>query len=220
MASQTLRALALVLLTGGSSQAAMITDINAAWPTPADVETINAISVTNANRGISGTRINRQSFRVTSDITIATIFLSAGSYGNNAFNISFWDTVNTNGNPLTPGAQVGSTITVPAFGSTASGVRNLAIALDISEQITLPAATSPAGYIMQIQLTDTASGAAFNWAHSNTGTDIYTLGRLRRDDGDQTNTRDYGLALVAVPEPASLSILACAGALMRRRRTS
>jgi hypothetical protein len=41
-----------------------------------------------------------------------------------------------------------------------------------------------------------------------------------RDDGDQTNTRDFGLALVQVPEPASAALLlaGAAGLLIGRRR--
>ena len=116
------------------SRAAVIVDTNAPWPfadytLPSDtaphmaaiapnIDTLDAIGVgTHANRGISGTRINYQGFRVTQDMTISSIYLAANNYNNQPFNISIFNTTNTNGNPLTPlGTQVGNTITVDAFG--------------------------------------------------------------------------------------------------------
>jgi hypothetical protein len=218
------------------SRAAVIIDTNAPWPVPdytlpsdtashiaaiaPNVDTLDAIAVgTHANRGISGTRINYQGFRVTQDMTISSIYLSANNYNNQPFNISFFNTTNTNGNPLTPlGTQVGNTITVDAFGATASGDRNLRIDLLPSEQFTLPAVAANAGYVMTVTTTPATSGTAFNWVMSNTGTDIYTAGRYRRDDNDQTNTRDYGLALTVAPEPTCSAILAAFVLLALRRR--
>ena len=71
---------------------------------------------------------------------------------------------------------------------------------------------------MTVTTAPATSGTAFNWVMSNTGTDIYTAGRYRRDDNDQTNTRDYGLALTVAPEPASAMILVCGALLSLRRR--
>jgi hypothetical protein len=222
------------------TRAAVISNINATWPfptytVPADqpahataispgVDTLDAIGAgTHANRAINSTRIERQTFTVRSDLTIGSIYLSANNYGNQPFNISFFQVTAVNGTGAggigTPGAQVGSTITVPAFGSTASGDRNLEIDLDPSEQITLPGVTGTNGYCMQIQLPDsTVSTTAFNWVMLNDGTDTYPGGRYRRDDGDTTNTRDYGLALVAAPEPTTLAALAIGSVLTMRRR--
>ena len=124
----------------------------------------------------------------------------------------------------TVGSQVGNTIDVPAANTTVSGQSILAVTLDPSEQFTLPAATGGAGYVMEIGLLDTSLGSAFSWLHSNTGTDLYSGGHYRRDDGDQTSTRDFGLAIAAptaaTPEPASLGLRAigAAGLLLRRRR--
>jgi PEP-CTERM motif len=207
-----------------AASAAVIVNTSGLWPTaPNEVQTIDALSVTHANRGISTTRVDRQSFTVSSDITVDTIFLSANNYNNIAFTISFFQTAAVNGNPLALGSQIGSTITVSPFGSTASGDRNLQISLDPSEQIFFPGLASTAGYVMAIQLADTSgSTAAFNWVHSNTGSDIYTGGRYRRDDGDMTNTRDFGLALVqSVPEPGSLAFFAFGSGILliaRRRK--
>lgn len=212
------------LVSGSNAaSAAVITDVNAAWPTAPDTQTLNANGVTHANRGISGTRVNRQSFTVTSDVTVGSIFLSASNYGGTAaFTIAFYSIANVNtttASAWTGATQIGNTITVDALGTAAAGDRTLRIDLSESEQVTLPAATGGAGYIMAIRLADTTSSAAFNWVHSNTGSDIYSGGRFRRDDGDMTNTRDMGVALVAVPEPASIALASLGGlAVLGRRR--
>jgi hypothetical protein len=207
---------------GPRSDAATITDVNATWPASPAVQSVNALAVVHANRGISGTRVNRQSITVAADVTVGAIYLSAANYNNNAFLIKFFPVPDVNASPLDlTGVQVGPTITVDAQGAAAAGDRNLRIALTGAEQVTLTAAAAPAGYYMQIELADTASAAAFNWVHANSGTNEYLDGRYRRDDGNQDATRDYGLALVAVPEPVSLAMAALvvpALAVRRRRR--
>lgn len=225
--ARVLSSVCLGVLTAAVTQSTFAADIvstAAVWPTAPAVETVDALVNTPANRGITGTRVNRQSFTVLSDFTVSTIFISAANYNSNAFTISFFETSDVNGNPLDlSGAQVGSTITVNPLAYAVGGNMNLEISLGLPEQVFLPAPVGPAGYIMAIQLADTTSAAAFNWVHSNSGVDIYTGGRYRRDDGNQTNTRDFGLALVAVPEPGSLALtLLGAGGLLalRRRRAS
>jgi hypothetical protein len=211
----------LALLLVSESPAATITDVNATWPASPAVQSVNALAVVHANRGISGTRINRQSITVPANVTVGTIYLSAANYNNTAFLIKFFPVPDVNASPLDlTGTQVGPTITVDAQGAAAAGDRNLRIALTGAEQVTLPAATAPAGYYMQIELADTASAAAFNWVHANSGTNEYLDGRYRRDDGNQDAARDYGLALVAVPEPGSLAVVALSlpALAMRRKR--
>lgn len=219
-------AASLILATSASlAQAAIITSINSAWPGSPDVQTVDANSVTNSNRAISGTRINRQSFSVGSEVTVGEIFLSASNYNNLAFKLEFVEVVDVNSSNLAAVANIvgpiGSTIIVDPQGSTATGTRNLSIELTPAEQFTLPAVAGPGGYMVAISLVDTSSTvAAFNWSHSNTGADIYSGGRQRRDDGNQTNTRDYGLALIAIPEPGSamLMLTGFAGLASIRRR--
>jgi hypothetical protein len=135
-------------------EAADVTSINAAWPTAPAVQTIDALSVTNGARGIAGDRIDSQSFRVSEDMTVGSIYISANNYGNSPFLISFFQTSDSNGNPLEFGSQVGSTITVNPFGTTGSAPGNLLIKLTEAEQFDLSAAASPAGYIMSVQLAD------------------------------------------------------------------
>jgi hypothetical protein len=212
----------LIMATGASlAQAAIISSLNTTWPTSPDVQTLDPLPLTPANRGISGTRVNRQSFSVASDVTVGSIFLASNNYNNQAFNISIVETTAVNASPLVDGAVVAGPITVAAAGSLEAGNRIIKIDLAPSEIFTLPAKTGTEGYIMLVQLTDTSTPVAFNWVHSNNGSDVYTGGRSRRDDGNQTNTRDFGLALVAVvPEPGSAMLLfsGFAGLATIRRR--
>ena len=213
----------LTLSFTGNIYGATIVSTAATWPTfdPLnESQSLDALSLVNANRGISGTRAEKQSFNVTNTFTVDTIYLSAANYNSNAFTISFFQTTAVNASPLVTGAQVGSTITVDPLSAAVSGNMNLEISLLPSEYITFNATTGTAGYIMSVQLADPTSPGAFNWVMSNTGSDIYKGGRYRRDDGDQTNTRDFGMALVqTVPEPTSLALFAAGtGLLVVRRR--
>jgi hypothetical protein len=221
-----LSAVTLILATYAwnprTAGAATITSINAAWPAAPAVQSVDALSVTHANRAINTTRINRQSITVANSVTVGSIYLSASNYGNLPFIIQFFETTNVLGNPLVEGAQVGSDIVVDAFGSTDTGDRNIAISLSGAEQITLPGVAGPNGYVVTIKLADSsATGSAFNWVHANTGANIYVEGRYRRDDGNQDGARDYGVALVAVPEASSFVLLlagAATGLVHRRAR--
>jgi len=217
----------LALSFAGNAYGATIASTAATWPTfdaLNETASIDANSVVNANRGISGTRIDRQSFNVTNTFTVDTIYLSAANYNSNAFTISFFQTTAVNANPIVSGTQVGSTITVDPLAAAVSGNMNLEISLLPSEYITFAATTGTAGYVMAIQLADSTTPAAFNWVHSNTGTDIYKGGRYRRDDNDQTSSRDFGFALVqTVPEPTALALFAVGSGLLvvnRRRKAA
>lgn len=211
----------LILAIGASiAQAAIISSLNTTWPTSPDVQTLDPLPLSPANRGISGSRVNRQSFSVANDVTVGTIFLASNNYNNQAFNISIVETAAVNASPLVDGVLVAGPITVAAAGSLEAGNRIIKIDLGPSEIFTLPGKTGTEGYIMLVQLADTSTPVAFNWVHSNNGSDVYTGGRSRRDDGNQTNTRDYGLALVGIPEPASTVLLltGLAGLASIRRR--
>lgn len=202
------------------------------WPTEPDVQTVNGLSVeTIANRGISGSRVNYQSFTITESFTLGTIYLSAANYSATGtdFSITFHSIATPNSTTAslwTSAPQIGETITItsrPETGQT--GNLNLRVDLAPTEQIHFDILTGT-GYIIAIRSLNTnGGGAAFNWVHSNTSSDLYSGGRSRRDDGTMTNTRDYGVALVAatpIPEPSAFAALAglvaLSGAALRRRR--
>ncbi|MGN6369790.1 MAG: PEP-CTERM sorting domain-containing protein [Phycisphaerae bacterium] len=214
--------------------AASVTTTGASFPTlpanPADnpsvVGTVDANSVGNGARGLASGRVDRQSFAVTAPITVGTVYFSASSLtSGQTVDVSILTTDDTLAKPLVDGIEVAFfSFVIP---ETASAHTNLQVDLDPLEQFTLPApdtSTNPnAGYILKIQADAADTAIPMNLIHSNTGSDLYTYGRYRRDDGDQTSSRDFGFAMTAAtttPEPATLSLLTAAGAtlLLRRRR--
>src|SRR5262245_58070137 len=101
--TRTLRSFPLTRLTCASSlvlaaalastsiQAASISSITATWPASPAVQSVDAIGIgAHANRGISGTRNDRQSFQVPNGVTVGQIVLSANAYNNQPFIIGFF----------------------------------------------------------------------------------------------------------------------------------
>ncbi|TWT66890.1 hypothetical protein Pla123a_45910 [Posidoniimonas polymericola] len=206
-----------LLAAAPSANAAVITATDAAWPT-GGVQTVDANNNSPGARGVNTARINRQSFVVGSAITVEKIYLSSNGYENQPLTVGVYAIAD----PL-DGASIadetspiGALINVPALGAS-GGAGNIEILLDASEQFSL----SPGAYALSVQGADPAGGTAFLWNHSNDGTDLYTAGMYRRDDGSTSSTRDFGLALTgAVPEPASLllTLLGVVGVGTRRGR--
>jgi hypothetical protein len=203
--------LLLLLIVSSEVNAALITSTAATWPTLPAAETDDVLTSdpTPGGRSIANTRQVRQTFQVASDFTPASIVLSAANYGNTAFTIKIFEVADIVAATWSAGVQVGSTITVSPFGSTTSGTSNIEIALSGAEQFVIPQRnTGSQGYGMELALVNTGDATAFVWQHN---LDLSNLapGRYYTETGAGMDLSwDMGLALVAVPEPSSLAMLA------------
>lgn len=209
---------ACLLAAAPAAHAAVITAIDAAWPTDG-VQTVDANINSPGARGINAARVNRQSFVVDSGITVEKIYLSSNGYEDQPLTVGVFAITDPQDGAaiIDESSPISGIINVPAFGAS-GGAGNIEIELDVAEQFAL----SPGAYALRVQGDDPSGGVSFLWNHSNDGNDLYTAGMYRRDDNSTSSTRDFGLALTGavVPEPASLllTLVGVAGVGARRRR--
>lgn len=194
------------------------------WVSSPDLQTVNALSVTNGGAGVLGSRNLEQSFTLATSMTVGSIYLTITAYDPSInYNIRFFQMGGSGANSTTlndwnlasgsfTGTQVGSTISSFTGGSSVTGNQVLRIDLAPAEQVALAA-----GQYM-ITVTDLSNTtAAFTWLHTNTGSNLYADGRyyistfapsgLSTSELNNMAVRDFGLALVAVPEPSSSAAL-------------
>jgi hypothetical protein len=196
----------------------------------------------------TGTRLLNQSFQLGSDLTLGEIDLLfvRGVSGNQGV-LKIFQAADTRADDFATDAQntplLNITFTMPDGLDPADNTqRTLRLQLTGADQVTLPARTGPAGYVLSLGSTvdaDTATNReVFTWrmgegpdGTSNTqrlDNSFYVPGRIAYDDYNgavnSERRRDGAFALVAasIPEPASLGLLSLtltgAGALLRRRR--
>lgn len=197
-----------------TAPAAVVLAPNATWPT-ATADFDGGTFSSTLQRGVSGTRQLRQTFQITNGFTVGEIYLKANTYDDDlSFQINFYNVANIGATNWTAGSQIGSTITVtaPATGAATTGFTNLRIGLLAAEQIFLADTTGSVGYGMEIVSTNT--NLAFAWIHSTSS--IHGGRKYIETNGGSAN-EDFGMALVAIPEPAT-AVLGSLGVLLLLRR--
>jgi hypothetical protein len=222
-------AVALLSLTGfaSTSRAAIIVTADKPYGTNNEVFTVDPDTVGGkANRGMTTTRELRQSFKNPTTFDVRRIVTSLDI--NNAATgllLKFYEVDNTTvdniGNPVN--GTVFRTLTIPAgtYGTSTTGMEFLLTGDDV---FTLPQRNAgTTGYALGISQIDTAGTNSGVWHFANAGGDHYTDGKFYVEGGGQSSpSRDGGLAISSVPEPASVALLivglAAAAAATRRRR--
>lgn len=193
----------------------------------------------------TGTRLLNQSFQLGSSLTIGEIdLLFVRGVSGNQGTLRIFQVADTRADDWATDAQnaplLNLTFTMPAGLDPADNTQQtLRLQLTGADQVTLPARTGPAGYVLSLGSTvdaDTATNReVFTWrmgegpdGANNTArldNSFYVPGRLAYDDYNGANNserrRDGAFALLApsVPEPASLGLLTLTltTALLRRR---
>ena len=220
---------ALLFLSGvaATSRAAIIVVPDEQYGTNNIVFTVNPDSVGGkANRGITTTREIRQSFKNPATFDVKRIATSLDI--NNAATgllLKFYEVDNTTvdniGNPVV--GTLFHTITVPA-GTYGNSTTGMSFYLSGSDVFSLPQRNAgTTGYALGISQIDTAGTNSGVVHFANAGGDHYTDGKIYTETGGQSSpSRDAGLALSSVPEPASmvlvlLGLIGAATATLRRR---
>jgi hypothetical protein len=210
----------LVVLAAAQSQGGVIVVSDEAYPEIKEVFTVDPHAGTNANRGLTTTRELRQSFKNPTTFDVKKIVVSLDV--NNAATgllLKLYEVDDVNVTPIVLGNLV-HTITVPA-GTYGNSSQRMGFTLSGDDVFSLPQRDAgTTGYALGISQIDTAGVNAGVWHFANTGADNYVDGKFYIETGAQSSaSRDAGVAISSVPEPASvcLMLLGLVGAALRRR---
>ncbi len=161
-----------------------------------------------------------QTFQVDSTFTLDKLFIEIDDGQNNkAFNVRLFAVTDVNSGSLTTtGSDLFSGLSYTFSANTGKTVMEMNF--DGNDQVMLNASSGTAGYALILEDPDgqTDEGGIVDWRR---GQDIYSDGRAYDSGGDITFTdgsRDFSLAIIAVPEPASLALLGLGGVLMMHKR--
>ena len=216
-------AMLFAVLVAAQSNGAIIVTADDPYPVIREVFTVDPHAGTNANRGLTTDRELRQSFKnpTTFDVQKVVVSLDINNAATGLL-LKFYEVDDVNVTPIALGTLV-HTITVPA-GTYGNSSQRMGFLLTDSDVFSLPQRDAgTTGYALGISQIDTAGVNAGVWHFANTGTDNYTDGKFYIESGAQSSaTRDAGVAISSVPEPASVCLAALGlwglVGLWRRRR--
>lgn len=189
----------LHLLAGAGVYAAVSFEADPPYPTLPNLTTVDPYAFANSNRGITETRMLRQTFQNPATFDVGQIILSfnvnvAGAGGMAAILYEV-DDVNAAGDFASTNPVLVRTIFNQP--TTLDTNERLGITLTESDIFTLPARnTGTEGYAIEITNADMVTTIG-TWINTNTGTDEYPNGRYFRE-GTATigGVLDFGLSLL------------------------
>jgi PEP-CTERM motif len=219
-------AAAVLAAVSSSAFAGVILDGASTFPASAAVFTSAADNTERDIRPTTPPRNNSQSFQVANSFQIDSVFVqyqapTGSGYLDGNINLRIYPVADTgvagtNGNeaPDPSGADLlnvpialdAAVRTAANFTTSTSVTSALMFDLTGADEITLPATTGTAGYVIQFQMADAGAtaGGFFTW-RGVTG-NPYAGGRWY-DATNNQGANDGALAITAVPEPGTLALL-------------
>lgn len=214
---------ASLIIAPTAAQAGLILNVNSTWPATPAVQTSVGPTGAGTERGVDSGRNPMQTFQADADFQLDKIFLGyRGPLASQSFSIRLFTVPDVNIDPatslLTPddpgysGAVLFTEpVTFPDSGLPASGtVTTLEFDLTDASEVMLTQSAGSAGYAFQI-LGDGDATHSFFWKLSSSGQgSIYAGGRFYEGPlatRSAFSGRDAALAVTAVPEQSSISLM-------------
>jgi hypothetical protein len=199
----------ICLVAAGGASAGVIYTPDMPYPASAEIFTVDPQPMTNANRGLTTTRELYQTFQNPADLDVRRMVMSFRvTNATTGLQLKLYEVEDTTTSPLALGSLI-HTIQLPAGSYTTSSNR-LGVTLTDSDVFTLPQRNAGSqGYALSISQIDTSgSVVSGNLIYANNGVDNYPNGKVFQETLVHSSaTRDAGIALSSVPEPASAALL-------------